>query len=62
LIIEKTPPLNFNLGTLSSIIWIGEEICTENQSSLPYSVVAETDIKVLRIERAKMRELFPREF
>ena len=62
LIIEKTPPLNFSLGTLCPIIWIGEELCSDGHTSLPYSVIAETKIKVLRIERALMRELFPKEF
>ena len=62
LIIEKSSPLNYNLGALSPVIWIGEEICSDTQNSLPYSVIAETDIKVLRIDRSKMRELLPREF
>ena len=62
LIIEKTPPLNFSLGTLCPTIWIGEELCSDTHTSLPYSVLAETKIKVLRIDCDTMRELFPKDF
>jgi len=51
----------FNLGTLSPNTWIGEEILI-NQTSLPYSVMAETAIKVLQISLESMQFLFPREF
>jgi hypothetical protein len=51
----------FNLGNLSPNTWIGEEILI-NQTSLPYSVMAETPIKVLQISLENMQSLFPREF
>lgn len=60
-LIFDSPSLNYSLGSLSPLIWIGEEICLDTPS-LPYSVVTESAVKVLEIPRQVLVTMFPREF
>ena len=51
----------FNIGVILPTSWIGEGIVVKNFKS-PYSIIADSQIKVLRISRKDMLEKLPKDF
>lgn len=57
----STAMTQFNLGVISPVSWVGEEVMIPMTKSL-YSVVAESQVTVLKISRNLMVDKLPKEF
>ena len=57
----KLLDVKFDIGTVGPVNWIGERYgCNLDQGGrLPYSIIADTNVRLLRITHSDLRELLP---
>lgn len=50
------------IGTLNAFAWIGEGIALSDLCLMPFSIVTQSNCKILKISRTDIIDKFPKEF